>query len=77
MQGDRMWGFVLSLFLVYLYPGSLLLPGVAGMMVQLLVAVFGTLVGDWVDSSPRMRGRVTIVPVVTVAFLPQFNITLG
>ena len=51
-----MWGFVLSLFLVHLYPGSLLLPGVFGVLVQLLVAVFGTLVGDWVDANPRMRG---------------------
>ena len=55
-----MWGFVLSLLLVYLYPGSLLLPGVFGVSVQLVVAVFGTLVGDWVDGSPRMRGRWSI-----------------
>ena len=52
-----MWGFVASLFLVILYPGSLLLPAIFGFLVQLSTAAFGTLVGDWVDANPRMRGE--------------------
>ena len=52
-----MWGYVVSLFLVILYPGSLLLPAIFGFLVQLSTAFFGTLVGDWVDSNPRMRGE--------------------
>lgn len=52
-----MWGFVVSLLLALLYPGSLLLPGVHGFVVQLTVAIFGTIVGDWVDSNSRMKGK--------------------
>ena len=52
-----MWGYVVSLFLVILYPGSLLLPAIFGFLVQLSTALFGTLVGDWVDANPRMKGE--------------------
>ena len=52
-----MWDFSVFLFLALLYPGSLLLPGVYGFAVQLVVAVFGTVVGDWVDLNPRMKGE--------------------
>ena len=51
-----MWGFGLMLFLALLYPGSLLIPGVAGLVIGLSVAAFGTIVGDWVDLNPRMNG---------------------
>ena len=56
MQGDRMWQFTITLFLLQLYPGSLLLVGVHGLVMQLAVVVFGTIVGDWVDNNPRMKG---------------------
>ena len=52
-----MWNFANSLFIALLYPGSLLLPGVFGFIVQLFVVVFGTVVGDWVDTNKRMRGQ--------------------
>ena len=52
-----MWQFAITLFLLQLYPGSLLLVGVYGLVMQLAVVVFGTIVGDWVDNNPRMRGR--------------------
>ena len=51
-----MWQFVITLFLLQLYPGSLLLVGVYGLVMQLAVVVFGTIVGDWVDNNPRMKG---------------------
>lgn len=51
-----MWQFLVSLLLATLYPGSLLLSGVFGLVLGLLVAVFGTLVGDWVDRNHRMKG---------------------
>jgi len=57
IQGDRMWQFAITLFLLQLYPGSLLLVGVYGLVMQLAVVVFGTIVGDWVDNNPRMRGE--------------------
>lgn len=52
-----MWTFAVSLLLVGLYPGSLLMPGVLGFLVQLFVAIFGTIVGDYVDANPRRKGK--------------------
>lgn len=49
-----MWSFAISLFLVSIYPESLLLPAVFGFAVQLAVVVFATLVGDWVDRFSRL-----------------------
>lgn len=57
LQGDRMWGFAVPIFFALLYPGSLLLPGIYGFLIQLSIAMFGTVVGDWVDINPRMKGR--------------------
>ena len=53
-----MWNFANSLFVALLYPGSLLLPGIFGFIVQLFVVLFGTLVGDWVDNNRRMKGSI-------------------
>lgn len=52
-----MWSFAVSLLLLFLYPGSLLLPGLHGFLVQLTVALFGTAVGDWVDYNTRLKGN--------------------
>lgn len=51
-----MWGFAVALFLLRLFPDSFLLVGVYGLVMQLTVVVFGTIVGDWVDVNPRLRG---------------------
>ena len=51
-----MWSFAVTLFLLRLYPESLLLVGVYGLIMQLAVVVFGTIVGDWVDTNARMKG---------------------
>ncbi len=51
-----MWTFAVTLLLVGLYPGSLLMPGVLGFLVQLFAAIFGTIVGDCVDTYPRRKG---------------------
>lgn len=56
-----MWGFAVSLLLATLYPGSLLLPAIHGFVVQLTVAIFGTVVGDWVDYNSRMKGTQSII----------------
>ena len=52
-----MWNFANSLFVALLYPGSLLMPAIFGLIMQLFVVVFGTIVGDWVDTNPRMKGK--------------------
>ena len=51
-----MWAFVAALLLTSLYPGSLLLPAIHGFIVQLTVAIFGTVIGDSVDNHARMKG---------------------
>ena len=54
-----MWGFANSLVVVLLYPGSLLMPGIYGFIIKLFQTVFGTIVGDYVDTNPRLRGNAT------------------
>ena len=56
-QGDRMLEFATALLVVFLYPDSLLLPAIHGFTVQLFAVVLGTIVGDWVDVYPRMKGE--------------------
>ena len=51
-----MWAFAVTLFLLRLFPESLLLMGVYGLIMQLGVVVFGTIVGHWVDTNSRLRG---------------------
>ena len=48
--------FMTALLVVFLYPDSLLLPAIHGFTVQLFAVIFGTIVGDWVDVYPRMKG---------------------
>ena len=52
-----MWAFANSLVVVLLYPGSLLMPGIYGFFMRLFQAIFGTIVGDYVDTNPRLRGN--------------------
>ena len=52
-----MWIFGASLFLALLYPGSLLIPGVHGLVSGLVVVILGTIAGDWVDANRRMKGE--------------------
>ena len=55
-----MWTFAVTLFLLRLFPESLLLVGVYGLIMQLGVVVFGTIVGDWVDNNSRLRGMIYV-----------------
>ncbi|XP_078518942.1 ferroportin-like [Lissotriton helveticus] len=52
-QGDRMWHFAISVFLIELYGHNLLLTAVFGLVVAGSVLVFGPLIGDWIDRKPR------------------------
>ena len=52
-----MWIFAISLVVVLLYPGSLLLPAIFGFIVKFFVFILATIVGDLVDTNPRMRGK--------------------
>ena len=70
-----MWQFLVTLLLATLYPGSLLLPGVFGLVLALLAALLGTVLGDWVDRTPRMRG-VCVCVYVCVCMCVRAKIAL-
>ncbi|GBG86779.1 hypothetical protein CBR_g42062 [Chara braunii] len=53
--GSRMWEFAVALFMVEILPRSLLLTAVYGLVEAGSVALFGMIVGRWVDSSPRLK----------------------
>lgn len=57
VQGDRMWHFAVSVFLVELYGNSLLLTAVYGLVVAGSVLVLGAIIGDWVDKNARLKGE--------------------
>ena len=63
-QGDRMWAFALSIFLIGLTPVSFRLVAILGMAVSLSVVAFGPLVGDWIDATPRLKGNIIIITKV-------------
>ena len=54
-----MWNFAVAVFLVELYGNSLLLTAVYGLVVAGSVLLLGAIIGDWVDKSPRLKGRVS------------------
>lgn len=55
-----MWMYAISIFLIALTPGSFLFTAVYGLAVSLSVVAFGTLVGDWIDMTPRLKGDVLL-----------------
>ncbi|XP_028398735.1 solute carrier family 40 member 1-like [Dendronephthya gigantea] len=60
--GDRMWMYAISIFLIALTPGSFLFTAIYGLAVSLSVVAFGTLVGDWIDVTPRLKAaRLTLI----------------
>ncbi|XP_040289944.1 solute carrier family 40 member 1-like [Bufo bufo] len=54
-NGDRMWHFAISVFLIELYGHNLLLTAVFGLVVAGSVLVFGAIIGDWIDRKPRNK----------------------
>ncbi|XP_033640075.1 solute carrier family 40 member 1-like [Asterias rubens] len=60
--GDRMWTFAVALFLVEIEDLSLRLTAVFGFALTVSVLLFGTLVGQWVDRTPRLKAaRISLV----------------
>ncbi|KAK7109675.1 solute carrier family 40 member 1-like [Littorina saxatilis] len=53
--GDRMWSFGVGLFLVRIAGDNLQLPATYGLASGLAIFLLGALVGDWVDSTPRLK----------------------
>ena len=57
LQGDRMWGFAVGLYLVYLSGGVLRLAAIYGFCAGMSALLLGGIIGNWVDRTGRMRGR--------------------
>jgi len=53
--GDRMWSFVVGLYLVELTPNSLRLTAIYGLAVSFTMVLFGSTIGHLVDSYPRLK----------------------
>eukprot|EP00052_Salpingoeca_macrocollata_P023777 m.210051 g.210051 ORF g.210051 m.210051 type:complete len:585 (+) comp22103_c0_seq3:502-2256(+) len=53
--GDRMWQFAIALFLIEIWPDSLLLAAVYGLVSSAATMFFGAIAGHFVDCSPRLR----------------------
>lgn len=53
--GDRMWEFAVGLFMIQVWPNSLLLVAIYGLVETASVATLGVLVGNLVDKCPRLR----------------------
>ena len=60
-QGDRMWSFGVGLFLVNIASQNLQLPAVYGLASCLTIFFLGATVGNWVDHTPRLKGRLYFV----------------
>lgn len=61
--GDRMWSFGVGLFMVIISPESLRVTAVYGLSVGSAVLLFGALVGDWIDRTPRLKAARTSLVV--------------
>jgi len=61
--GDRMWSFAVAVFLIGLDSNSLRLPAIYGLSIGASGLLFKTLVGDWVDRTPRMKTVVVALAI--------------
>ncbi|EMP29849.1 Solute carrier family 40 member 1 [Chelonia mydas] len=66
-DGDRMWHFAMSVFLIELYGHNLLLTAVFGLVVAGSVLVFGALIGDWIDRKPRNKVVIILADLANLA----------
>ena len=53
----RMWEFAVGLFMIQVWPDSLLLVAVYGLVEAASMACLGVVVGELVDKCPRLRVR--------------------
>lgn len=59
---DNIWAFAMGLFLVEITPANLQFTASYGLVGGLAVLLFGTVIGDWVDSTSRLTvARVTVL----------------
>ncbi|CAK9864685.1 unnamed protein product [Sphagnum jensenii] len=85
--GDRMWEFAVSLLMLHVWPNSLLLVAVYGLVEAASVAAFGVVIGELVDKFPRLKvvqialgvqnSSIVVAAVATVVLLLHPGAVLG
>jgi hypothetical protein len=55
-----MWQFGIGLFLVELEPESLQLVAIYGFISGAATLLLSTLIGDWVDRTARLKGKISV-----------------
>ena len=60
-----MWSFGVGLFMVIISPESLRLTAIYGFASGGAILLLGALVGDWIDRTPRLKGK----PFIRESFL--------
>ncbi|ODM98129.1 Solute carrier family 40 member 1 [Orchesella cincta] len=67
--GDRMWDFAVGLYMVILFPDSLLLTAVLGFSISLAVTTFGGPLGTWIDKTKRITSATVSIIVQNAAVI--------
>ncbi|XP_057827581.2 solute carrier family 40 member 1 isoform X2 [Cryptomeria japonica] len=67
--GARMWEFSVGLFMLDVWPSSLLLPAVYGVVETASVAIFGPSVGDWIDRTHYIKVLKVLVGLQNISFI--------
>ncbi len=50
-----MWNFSIGLYLIHIYPNSLLLPAIHGVISSIVVFFASPLIGKWIERTPRLK----------------------
>ncbi|ESP03171.1 hypothetical protein LOTGIDRAFT_171641 [Lottia gigantea] len=86
--GDRMWSFGVGLFLIEIAARSLQLTAIYGLSSSSSYLLFGAIVGDWVDKTPRLRemtstlrridlGTKILAPIATGQIMTYLGLEYG
>lgn len=67
--GTRMWEFAVGLFMLYVWPNSLLLTALYGVVESASIAIFGPTVGDWIDRMQYIKVLRTWLGLQNLSFV--------
>ncbi|CAF1248878.1 unnamed protein product, partial [Didymodactylos carnosus] len=54
VRGDRMWSFAVAIYFITLNDGNLQMVALNGLVINIAVILFASIIGDWVDKTPRI-----------------------
>ena len=65
--GDRIWDFALGIFMNLINPESLRLAAIQGLLLNISIILFGSVIGNWIDRNKRLFAVKTFLIVQNVA----------